>query len=114
MPLPIPGTSRPDSPLELEKVGDLSFEKPDLNRFKCLALALKAGSVGESMPAVLNGANEIAVDAFLKGKIGFLDIPKLIEQTMDAHEPHPIDRIDSVIVADNWAREKALAILMTY
>jgi 1-deoxy-D-xylulose-5-phosphate reductoisomerase len=100
--------------LELEKVGDLSFEKPDLNRFKCLALALKAGSVGESMPAVLNGANEIAVDAFLKGKIGFLDIPKLIEQTMDAHEPHPIDRIDSVIVADNWAREKALAILMTY
>jgi len=100
--------------LELEKVGDLSFEKPDLNRFKCLALALKAASAGESMPAVLNGANEIAVDTFLKGKIGFLDIPKLIEQTMDAHEPHPIDRIDSVIAADNWAREKALAILMTY
>jgi len=100
--------------LELEKVGDLSFEKPDLNRFKCLALALKAASAGESMPAVLNGANEIAVDAFLKGKIGFLDISKLIEQTMDAHEPHPIDRIDSVIAADNWAREKALAILMTY
>jgi 1-deoxy-D-xylulose 5-phosphate reductoisomerase len=43
-----------------------------------------------------------------------LDIPKLIEQTMDAHEPHPIDRIDSVIAADSWAREKALAILMTY
>ncbi|HKI48140.1 MAG TPA: 1-deoxy-D-xylulose-5-phosphate reductoisomerase [Desulfobacteria bacterium] len=100
--------------LELEKVEDLSFEKPDLNRFKCLALALKAASAGESMPAVLNGANEIAVDAFLKGKIGFLDIPKLIEQTMEAHNPHPIDRIDSVIAADNWAREKALAILMTY
>ncbi len=100
--------------LELEKVGPLSFEKPDLNRFICLALALKAASAGESMPAVLNGANEIAVDAFLKGKIGFLDIPKLIEQTMEAHKPHPIDRIDSVIAADNWAREKALAILMAY
>ncbi|MCF8129480.1 MAG: 1-deoxy-D-xylulose-5-phosphate reductoisomerase [Deltaproteobacteria bacterium] len=100
--------------LELEKVGDLSFEKPDLNRFRCLALALKAAADGESMPAVLNGANEIAVDAFLKGKIGFLDIPKLIEQTMEAHKPHPIDRIDSVMAADKWAREKALAILMTY
>jgi 1-deoxy-D-xylulose-5-phosphate reductoisomerase len=55
-------------PLELEKVGSLSFEKPDLGRFKCLALALKAASAGGSMPAVLNGANEIAVDAFLKEK----------------------------------------------
>jgi len=100
--------------LELEKVGDLSFEKPDLNRFRCLALALKAASAGESMPAVLNGANEIAVDAFLKGKIGFLDIPKLIEQTMEAHRPYPIDHIDSVIAADNWAREKAMENLRAY
>ena len=96
-------------PLELEKVGPLNFEKPDLTRFKCLALALKAASVGGSMPAVLNGANEIAVDAFLKEKIGFLDIPKLIGQTMAAHKTHPIDLIDSVMDADTWAREKTTA-----
>ncbi len=98
--------------LELEKVGPLNFEKPDLNRFRCLALALNAASAGGSMPAVLNGANEIAVDAFLKGKIGFLDIPKLIEKTMEAHKPHAIDRIDLVMEADTWAREKATANLL--
>jgi len=101
-------------PLALEKVGPLNFEKPDLKRFKCLALALRAASAGGSMPAVLNGANEIAVDAFLKEKIGFLDIPKLIEQTMEAHKTHPIDRIDSVMDADRWAREKTHANLMAY
>ena len=101
-------------PLELEKVGPLSFEKPDLKRFKCLALALKAAAAGGSMPAVLNGANEIAVDAFLKEKIGFLDISKLIEQTMAAHTTHSIDRIESVMDADRWAREKTIANLMAY
>ncbi len=97
--------------LELEKTGPLSFEKPDLERFQCLALALRAASAGGSMPTVLNGANEIAVDAFLNNKIGFLDIPKLIKKTMDAHETRAIDRIDSVMDADRWAREKALAYL---
>ena len=101
-------------PLELEKVGPLSFEKPDLMRFKCLALALKAAAAGGSMPAVLNGANEVAVDAFLKEKIGFLDIPKLIEQTMEAHTTHAIDRIESVMDADKWARERTVANLMAY
>ena len=101
-------------PLELTKVGPLNFEKPDLTRFKCLALALKAAAAGGSMPAVLNGANEIAVDAFLKEKIGFLDIPKLIEQTMAAHKTHPIDQIDSVMDADKWARERTTANLIEY
>ncbi len=100
--------------LELDKVGPLNFEKPDLHRFRCLALALRAASDGGSMPAVLNGANEIAVDAFLKGKIGFLDIPKLIEQTMEAHKPHPVESIDSVMEADSWAREETTANLTAY
>ena len=99
-------------PLELEKAGPLSFQKPDLLRFKCLALALKAAAAGGSMPAVLNGANEIAVDAFLKERIGFLDIPELIAQTMEAHQPYPIDRIESVMDADRWAREKTIANLV--
>jgi 1-deoxy-D-xylulose-5-phosphate reductoisomerase len=96
-------------PLELEKIGILSFEKPDMKRFRCLALALKAAEIGGSMPAVLNGANEIAVESFLKGNIGFLDIPDLIEKTMASHENHPIDSIETVMEVDRWARDAARA-----
>ena len=100
--------------LDLVSAGPLIFERPDLERFKCLALALRAAAVGGSMPTVLNGANEIAVDAFLNQKIGFLDIPEVIEKTMDAHEVHPIDRIASVMDADAWAREKTIENLTSY
>jgi len=94
-------------PLDLEKIGDLSFRKPDMKRFRCLELALKAATTGGSMPAVLNGANEIAVDAFLRGTIGFLDIPDLIEKTMDAHTHSPVETIEAVLAADRWARDTA-------
>ena len=94
-------------PLELEKIGILSFEKPDMKRFRCLDLALKAAEIGGSMPAVLNGANEIAVESFLKGSIGFLDIPDLIEKTMASHKNHPIDSIETVMEVDRWARDMA-------
>jgi len=93
--------------LDLEKIGDLSFRKPDMKRFRCLELALKAATTGGSMPAVLNGANEIAVDAFLRGTIGFLDIPDLIEKTMDAHTHSPVETIEAVLAADRWARDTA-------
>jgi 1-deoxy-D-xylulose-5-phosphate reductoisomerase len=99
------GNSLP--PLDLEAIGGLSFKKPDLKRFRCLELALNAATTGGSMPAVLNGANEIAVDAFLRGTIGFLDIPDLIGKTMDAHTPLPVESIDAVMAADRWARETA-------
>ena len=95
------------TPLDLEKVGSLSFKRPDMKQFKCLDLALKAATTGGSMPAVLNGANEIAVDAFLKGMIGFLDIPDLIEKTMGAHTHSPVETIEAVMAADRWARETA-------
>jgi 1-deoxy-D-xylulose-5-phosphate reductoisomerase len=101
------------SSLRLDEIGMLTFEKPDIKKFKCLDLALKAAENGGSMPAVLNGANEIAVASFLEGKIGFLDIPDLIEKVMDAHRPHPIDSIETVMEADTWARDKALAMLNT-
>jgi 1-deoxy-D-xylulose-5-phosphate reductoisomerase len=81
--------------------------KPDTRKFRCLELALRAAEIGDSMPAVLNGANEVAVDLFLKGRIGFLQIPSLIERTMDAHRPFVIDRIEKVMEADAWARERA-------
>jgi 1-deoxy-D-xylulose-5-phosphate reductoisomerase len=95
------------SPLKLDEIGMLSFEKPDIKRFKCLDLALQAGKIGGSMPTVLNAANEIAVAAFLEGSMGFLQIPILIERTMEAHTPFAIDRIESVIGADSWARHRA-------
>ncbi|MGD8226506.1 MAG: 1-deoxy-D-xylulose-5-phosphate reductoisomerase [Desulfobacteraceae bacterium] len=94
-------------PLKLDEVGTLSFMKPDTKRFKCLGLALKAAEVGDSMPAVLNGANEIAVDLFLKGRIGFLQIPDLIEKTMATHKPHAIGGIEKVMEADGWSRNTA-------
>jgi len=98
-------------PLELETIGMLSFEKPDLNKFKCLKLALKAAEMSGSIPAVLNGANEIAVESFLEGRIGFLDIPELIEKTIEAHKPYPINSIEAVMDADRWARETARELL---
>lgn len=93
--------------LEIETVGSLTFEKPDFKRFRCLALALSASQIGGSMPSVLNGANEIAIESFLNGEIGFLDIPDLIEKTMEAHHAYAIDDIEAVMEADNWARETA-------
>ena len=97
--------------LKLDEIGGLSFEKPDLSRFSCLSLAFRALETGGSMPVVMNGANEIAVESFLQGRIGFLQISELIEKTMDAHQTSSLDTIEKVIEADGWAREKAGAIL---
>ena len=92
-------------------MGSLNFEKCERERFKCLDLALRAADIGGSMPAVMNGANEIAVEAFLENMIEFLQIPVLIEKTMDAHETFQLDGIESVMEADIWAREKGREIL---
>lgn len=95
--------------LDLEQVGPLQFMKPDTGKFRCLELALKAAERGDSMPAVLNGANEAAVALFLQGTIGFLQIPSLIEKTMEAHTPFVIENIEKVLEADAWARKTATA-----
>jgi len=93
--------------LRLEEIKRLTFDKPDKERFRCLTLALKAIEAGGSMPVVLNGANEIAVESFLNGRIGFLQMPTLIERTMDAHDPFQLDGIEAIIEADAWARRTA-------
>jgi 1-deoxy-D-xylulose-5-phosphate reductoisomerase len=97
--------------LQLEQVGILNFEKPDMKTFRCLDLALRAAELGGSMPAVLNGANEIAVESFFQGKMGFLDIPELIEKSMEAHRPYPVDSIEMVMGADRWVRKTAQNLL---
>ena len=97
--------------LDLLGIEKLSFEKPDKKRFKCLDLALTAANTGHSMPAILSGANEIAVNAFLQGQIGFLEIPQLVEKTMERHEVVPIHTIDQALEADRWAQSMAKKIL---
>lgn len=94
-------------PLDLTTFSGLTFFKPDLDKFPCLGLAYRAISEGESMPAVMNAANEIAVDAFLDGRIGFIQIAETIERTMNAHCAHKLVSIDEVLKADMWSRETA-------
>lgn len=97
-------------PLDLTTFSGLTFFKPDLDKFRCLALAYRAIGDGESMPAVMNAANEIAVEAFLNGAIGFLQIAEVIERTMDAHQAHDLKSIAEVLQADSWGRDTARTI----
>ncbi|MFA7061068.1 MAG: 1-deoxy-D-xylulose-5-phosphate reductoisomerase [Pedobacter sp.] len=94
-------------PLDLTTFSGLTFHKPDLIKFRCLGLAYQAINAGESMPTVMNAANEIAVEAFLEGRIRFLQISEVIERTMDAHKPHDLKMIEEVLLADRWGRDKA-------
>lgn len=95
--------------LDLFEVRTLNFYPPDFQRFPCLHLAFEAARTGGTMPAVLNAANEVAVQAFLDETIGFLDIPAVIETTMMQHIPIPLTDVKVALQADGWARECATA-----
>ena len=86
---------------------DLTFQKPDLEKFPCLALAFKACKVGKTMPAVLNAANEVAVHAFLNKRISFIEIAKVVSLTMEAHDVDLNPNLADIITADKWARRTA-------
>ncbi len=94
-------------PLDLTLFSGLTFFKPDLEKFRCLQLAYDALTCGPSMPAVMNAANEVAVAAFLEGRIGFTAIPTVIEETMSAHGGVPLVTIEDVLRADRWGRTRA-------
>ena len=94
-------------PLDLAGAAQLTFAKPDLETFHCLALAIEAGKAGGTMPAVLNAANEVAVMAFLQGKIPFLSIAEVVEGTMSRHDAIPSPGLDEILNADGWARQVA-------
>ena len=98
-------------PLDLTGLSGLTFFNPDFTRFPSLKLAYQAMESEESMPAVLNAANEVAVEAFLDGRIKFTDISVIIEKTMDAHAPHALTSIEEVLSVDRWGREKSREIL---
>ncbi len=92
--------------LKLEKIAHLTFYKPNLKNFPCLGLALKAGRIGGTMPVVLNAADEIAVEAFLVGKIKLTDIPKIIESIMAEHKVNKRPSLKKILEIDQWTRNR--------
>ena len=98
-------------PFDLSKVGRLEFQPPDLERFPCLRLGYEAGRAAGTMPAVMNAANEIAVNAFLEEKIPFQSIARVIEEVMSRHAPADVSSLEAVLEADAQARRQAEEIL---
>ncbi|MCW3044455.1 MAG: 1-deoxy-D-xylulose-5-phosphate reductoisomerase [Actinobacteria bacterium] len=98
--------------LDWATLGTLTFEPPDTDTFRCLALAYQAARLGDTYPAVLNAANEVAVGAFLDGRLAYLGIPDVVERVLDAHEPIA-PSLEGVLEVDAWARGQASAIIAT-
>ncbi|MCE5312834.1 MAG: 1-deoxy-D-xylulose-5-phosphate reductoisomerase [Nitrospiraceae bacterium] len=96
------------NPLNWPALGSLTFSSPDTKAFPCLALAYEALAAGGTMPAVLNAANEIAVQAFLDNTIGFNKIPQIIKAVMSSHKPHSALSLEATTEADVWARKNTL------
>lgn len=97
-----------DQPIpNFASIGALTFEKPDLDKFPCLTLSYKACETGETLPAVLNAANEVAVQAFLKQRISFVKIPEIIRKTMEQHTVVTDPTLSDILEADRWARKQA-------
>jgi 1-deoxy-D-xylulose-5-phosphate reductoisomerase len=93
--------------LDLVRAGRLEFHAPARDLFPCLDLAYRALRTGGTLPVVLNAANEIAVELFLQGKLGFTAIPRVIRKTMDAHDVESVATLDVVRRVDAWARDCA-------
>jgi len=97
--------------LNLAEIGNLTFEKPDVEAFPCLRLAQEAFDAGNSHPIVLNAVNEIAVAAFLEEKISYLDIPRMIETALDRHTPVDVSTSEAILALDRTVREETQAAL---
>jgi 1-deoxy-D-xylulose-5-phosphate reductoisomerase len=93
--------------LDLLSAGSLEFLPADTGRFPCLELAYRALRAGGTLPVVLNAANEVAVEEFLDGKLGFMAIPRVIEKAMNAHDVSRVSSLQVVRNVDAWAREYA-------
>jgi 1-deoxy-D-xylulose-5-phosphate reductoisomerase len=93
-------------PLDLVKLGSLTFRAPDHRKYPCLQLAYAAGRAGGTLPAVLNAANEAAVNLFLQERIRFLDIPRLLEQVCERHQVIANPSLEDILAVDAWARQQ--------
>jgi 1-deoxy-D-xylulose-5-phosphate reductoisomerase len=98
-------------PLNLVKIANLEFRRPDIKKFPCLGLAYAAGICGGTAPAVLNAANEIAVSAFIEQKIDFIDLPKIIEKVLVLHNSMKDPSLEEILQADLWARRETKKII---
>ena len=94
-------------PLDLCQLGQLSFSEPDRERFPCLRLAYDALARGGTVPAVMNAANEVAVEAFLNNRLSFLEISQVIEKVMYQHRGEDLTTVEQALHADLWGRDKA-------
>jgi 1-deoxy-D-xylulose-5-phosphate reductoisomerase len=92
------------------RLGSLTFEEPDVERFPALNLARRAGEVGGTLPAVLNAANEVAVEAFVNHKINFPQITEIVRRAMERHKTVPHPTLEQILEADAWARRGAAAV----
>lgn len=101
----------PLQPLDLTELGRLEFEPPDPVAFPCLRLAYEAGRAGGTAPCVLNAANEVAVHAFLQGRLSFLGIPAVVEDTLDRLGAQPVRAFESLYAADREARAVAAELI---
>lgn len=97
--------------LDLFQQKELTFYKPDLEKFRCLAIAFEVAQKAQTYPAVLNAANEVLVDSFLNGKLSFVDIPRFLDRILDLHQPKELDVLETVLEADSWARRMANELL---
>jgi 1-deoxy-D-xylulose-5-phosphate reductoisomerase len=92
---------------DFTKLNGLTFEEPDVERFPALNLARRAGEIGGTLPAVLNAANEIAVEAFVNHKINFPQITETVQRTMNRHKTVLHPKLEQILEADAWARREA-------
>jgi 1-deoxy-D-xylulose-5-phosphate reductoisomerase len=96
--------------IDWRKLGPLTFEPPDMGHFPCLRLAIEAGKRAGTCPAALSAADEVAVELFLAGRIGFLGIARLLERVLEEHPSVPQPSLNEILAADRWARKRALEI----
>ncbi|GAF69455.1 unnamed protein product, partial [marine sediment metagenome] len=94
--------------LNWSHINNLTFEPPDLDTFPCLKLAIEAGKKGGTYPAVLCGADEVAVELFLSQRIKFIEIANLIKQALEQHQAITHPSLEEILAADAWARQKIL------
>jgi 1-deoxy-D-xylulose-5-phosphate reductoisomerase len=97
--------------LNLQQIGTLHFQPPDLERFPCLQLARDAGTAGATYPTVLSAADDVAVAAFLEGQISFPSIPDVIAEVVEAHVPETQVTVEAILAADAWARVTATSLV---
>jgi len=98
-------------PLDFIKLKQLTFEKPDYQKFPCLRLAYEVAKKGGSLPCVLNAANEIAVEAFLNGDLSFVQIYSTIKKVVSKHSPKQNPTLEEILTVDQWARDEARGIV---